>query len=233
MQDQYLPKEHHYSQRTGWLRAAVLGANDGILSTASLMIGVASAHSSPSGILIAGIAGLTAGALSMAAGEYVSVSSQADTEKADLEIERAALHKFPEEELEELTQIYIDRGVEPVTAQAVARQLTHHDALSAHARDEIGLTELAAARPLQAAASSAASFSAGAVLPLAAAALSPAAFVTPVVAAVSLLALALLGWLSARAGGARKLPAVARVVFWGAAAMLATGLIGAAVGTVV
>lgn len=233
MQDRYLPKEHHYSQRTGWLRAAVLGANDGILSTASLMIGVASAHSSPSGILIAGIAGLTAGALSMAAGEYVSVSSQADTEKADLEIERAALHKFPEQELEELVQIYIDRGVEPVTAQAVARQLTSHDALNAHARDEIGLTDVAAARPLQAAWSSAASFSAGAVLPLAAAALSPEAFVTPVVAAVSLLALALLGWLSAKAGGARKWPAVVRVVFWGAAAMLATGLIGTAVGTVV
>ena len=233
MPDPYLPKEHHYSQRTGWLRASVLGANDGIVSTASLMIGVASAAASPSDILVAGIAGLVAGAMSMAAGEFVSVSSQADTEKADLEIERLALHKFPEEELDELMQIYIDRGVEPVTARAVAEQLTRHDALSAHARDEIGLTEVASANPIQAAWSSAASFSAGAILPLIAAALAPSGTVTPVVAAVSLLALAILGWLSAKAGGAKKRRAVIRVVFWGVAAMVITGLIGAAVGTVV
>ncbi|MGE6698720.1 VIT1/CCC1 transporter family protein [Hyphomonas sp. NPDC076900] len=233
MPDPYLPKEHHYSQRTGWLRASVLGANDGIVSTASLMIGVASAAASASDILVAGIAGLVAGAMSMAAGEFVSVSSQADTEMADLEIERLALHKFPEEELDELTQIYIDRGVEPVTARSVAEQLTRHDALSAHARDEIGLTEVASANPIQAAWSSAGSFSAGATLPLIAAALAPSGTVTPVVAAVSLLALAILGWLSAKAGGAKKRRAVIRVVFWGAAAMLITGLIGAAVGTVV
>lgn len=233
MPDPYLPKEHHYSQRMGWLRASVLGANDGIVSTASLMIGVASADTSGAGILIAGMAGLVAGAMSMAAGEFVSVSSQADTEKADLEIERLALEKFPEEELEELTQVYIDRGVEPVTARAVAEQLSRHDALSAHARDEIGLTEVASANPVQAAWSSAASFSAGAILPLAAGALVPEGSVTLVVALVSLLALAILGWLSAKAGGAGKLRAVIRVVFWGAAAMIVTGLIGAAFGTVV
>lgn len=233
MPDAYLPKEHHYSHRTGWLRAAVLGANDGIVSTASLMIGVASADTSGAGILIAGMAGLVAGAMSMAAGEFVSVSSQADTEKADLELERKALQKFPQEELEELTQIYIDRGVEPVTAQAVAEQLTRADALGAHARDEIGLTEIASANPIQAAWSSAASFSIGAALPLAAGALAPAGMVTPVVAAVSLLSLAILGWLSAKAGGARRIRAVVRVVFWGVAAMVVTGLIGAAFGTVV
>ncbi|MBY9068388.1 VIT family protein [Hyphomonas sp. WL0036] len=233
MPDAYLPKEHHYSQRTGWLRASVLGANDGIVSTASLMIGVASAETSASGILVAGMAGLVAGAMSMAAGEFVSVSSQADTEKADLEIERAALQAYPEEELEELTQIYIDRGVEPVTARAVAEQLSRHDALSAHARDEIGLTEVASANPIQAAWSSAASFSAGAILPLIAAALAPANLVTTVVAVVSLLSLAVLGWLSAKAGGAGCVRAVVRVVFWGAAAMIVTGLIGAAFGTVV
>ncbi|PKP80585.1 MAG: hypothetical protein CVT79_15005 [Alphaproteobacteria bacterium HGW-Alphaproteobacteria-18] len=233
MPDPYLPKEHHFSHRTGWLRAAVLGANDGIVSTASLVIGVASADASPSAILVAGMAGLVAGAMSMAAGEFVSVSSQSDTEKADLEIERKALQKFPEEELEELTQIYIERGVEPATAQAVATQLTRHDALSAHARDEIGITEIATARPIQAAWSSAASFSTGAALPLAAAALAPEALVTPVVAVVSLISLAILGWLSASAGGAGKTRAVVRVVFWGAAAMVVTGLIGAAFGTVV
>ncbi len=233
MPDTYLPKEHHYSQRTGWLRAAVLGANDGIVSTASLMIGVASAAAATSDILLAGIAALVAGAMSMAAGEFVSVSSQADTEKADLEIERLALHSFPEEELEELTQVYIDRGVEPVTARAVAEQLTRHDALSAHARDEIGLTEIASANPVQAAWSSAASFATGAILPLGAAILAPEGTVTPVVAGVSLLSLAILGWLSAKAGGAKKRRAVIRVVFWGAAAMILTGLIGAVFGTVV
>lgn len=230
-----LPTPHaelHYATRTGWLRAAVLGANDGILSTASLVIGVASASASPSAILTAGVAGLVAGALSMAAGEYVSVSSQADTEKADLEIERRALEEYPKEELEELTEIYIRRGVEPATAREVARQLTRHDALGAHARDEIGLGEAVAANPIQAAWSSAAAFSTGAALPLAAAALAPAGQVTPVVAAASLLSLAILGWLSAKAGGARKLRAMVRIVFWGAAAMILTGLIGAAFGTI-
>lgn len=229
----YLPREHHFSQRGGWLRASVLGANDGILSTASLMIGVASAESSVTGILLAGMAGLTAGAMSMAAGEFVSVSSQADTERADLEIERRALETYPEEELEELAGIYIARGVEPETARAVAEQLTRADALQAHARDEIGLTETGAARPVQAALSSAASFSAGAVLPLAAAALAPASLVTPIVSIVTLTSLALLGWISASAGGARRLRAVVRTVFWGSAAMLTTGLIGAAFGVLV
>lgn len=233
MPDPYLPKEHHYMHRIGWLRAAVLGANDGIVSTASLMIGVASAAASLSDILVAGGAGLVAGAMSMAAGEYVSVSSQSDTEKADLETERKAIQKFPEEELEELALIYVERGVEPETARAVAEQLSRRDALSAHARDELGMHDMIAARPIQAAWSSAASFSAGAVLPLIAAALAPEGTVTPVVATVSLLALAILGWLSAKAGGAGKRRAVVRVVFWGAAAMIVTGLIGAAFGTVV
>lgn len=233
MPDPYLPKEHHYMHRVGWLRATVLGANDGIVSTASLVIGVAAAATAPSEILVAGMAGLVAGAMSMAAGEYVSVSSQSDTEKADLETERKALQKFPEEELEELALIYMERGVEPETARAVAEQLSRKDALGAHARDELGLHETVAARPIQAAASSAASFSIGAALPLISAALSPADMLTPVVAGVSLLSLALLGWLSASAGGAGKTRAVIRVVFWGAAAMVVTGLIGAAFGTVV
>lgn len=233
MGSDYLPPEHHYSHRGGWLRASVLGANDGILSTASLMIGVASAESSATGILIAGMAGLAAGAMSMAAGEFVSVSSQADTEKADLEIERRALRDFPEQELEELTQIYIRRGVEPPTARAVAEQLTRADALTAHARDEIGLTEIASANPIQAALSSAASFAAGALLPLTAAALAPGHLVTPVVGIVTLVSLALLGWLSAEAGGAGRRRAVLRTVFWGSAAMVTTGLIGAAFGVLI
>ncbi|MFN4185956.1 MAG: VIT family protein [Hyphomonas sp.] len=233
MPDPYLPKEHHFMHRVGWLRATVLGANDGIVSTASLVIGVAAAAAASSEILVAGMAGLVAGAMSMAAGEYVSVSSQSDTEKADLETERRALQKFPAEELEELTLIYVERGVELETARAVAEQLSRKDALGAHARDELGLHETVAARPIQAALSSAASFSVGAALPLIAAALSPAELLTPVVAGVSLLSLALLGWLSASAGGAGKARAVIRVVFWGAAAMIITGLIGAAFGTVV
>ena len=225
--------EHHYSHRIGWLRATVLGANDGILSTASLMIGVASAAASTGAILTAGLAGLVAGAMSMAAGEYVSVSSQADTEQADLEIERAALRDHPEAELVELAHIYMNRGVEKDTAYEVARQLTEKDALEAHARDELGINEIVAARPIQAAVSSALSFSVGAVLPLLAAVFSPADLVTPVVAGVSLLALVLLGMASAKAGGAGKFKAIVRIVFWGAAAMLVTGLIGAAFGTVV
>lgn len=224
--------ERHYVQRTGWLRASVLGANDGIVSTASLVIGVASAAAAPADILLAGTAGLVAGAMSMAAGEYVSVSSQADTEDADLEIERQALQKYPAEELDELTAIYVTRGVEPATARAVAEQLTRHDALGAHARDEIGLSEATPANPVQAALSSAAAFSAGAALPLASVALAPASYVTPVVAAVSLACMATLGWLSASAGGAKKGRAMLRIVFWGSVAMLITGLIGAAFGTV-
>ena len=171
--------------------------------------------------------------MSMAAGEYVSVSSQSDTEKADLETERKALQKFPEEELEELALIYMERGVEPQTARAVAAQLSRKDALGAHARDELGMHEMVAARPIQAALSSAASFSIGAALPLMAAVLSPPELLTPIVAGVSLISLAILGWMSASAGGAGKTRAVIRVVFWGAAAMLVTGLIGAAFGTVV
>lgn len=225
--------EHHYSHRIGWLRATVLGANDGILSTASLMIGVASADASQGAILTAGLAGLAAGAMSMAAGEYVSVSSQADTERADLEIEKAALQAHPEAELVELAHIYMNRGVEKDTAYEVARQLMEKDALEAHARDELGINEIVTARPVQAAISSALSFAAGATLPLLAGLLAPAAFVTPVVALVSLLALVLLGLASAKAGGAQKLKATIRIVFWGVVAMLVTGLIGAAFGTVV
>jgi len=198
----YIHTEHHNIHRVGWLRAAVLGANDGILSTASLMIGVASADATPASILIAGLAGLVAGAMSMAAGEFVSVSSQADVEKADLEIEKQALKEYPEAELEELAEIYRKRGLRADTAMEVAQQLTANDALEAHARDELGLTEYGTARPIQAAMSSAASFSAGAVLPLIAALASPAGSVTLVVAAVSLIALAILGALSARAGPA-------------------------------
>lgn len=231
--DSYIHAEHHYFQRVGWLRAAVLGANDGILSTAGLVIGVASADASPSAILTAGLAGLVAGAMSMAAGEYVSVSSQADLEKADLEVERAALKSHPEAELQELTDIYIARGLDEETAREVARQLHAHDALEAHARDELGMNDTVAARPVQAAFSSAASFSIGALLPLMAALVSPAAWITPVVAIASLIGLAILGALSARAGGASKRKAAARVVFWGVIAMLVTGLIGKLFGTVV
>jgi len=231
--DSYIHVEHHYFQRVGWLRAAVLGANDGILSTASLVIGVASADATPGAILTAGLAGLVAGAMSMAAGEYVSVSSQADLEKADMAIEKAALEDHPEAELEELTDIYLKRGLNPDTALEVARQLTAHDALEAHARDELGMNEVVAARPVQAALSSAATFSIGAVLPVLAAVFSPANLLTPVVAVVSLLSLAILGALSARAGGASKSKAIVRVVFWGVAAMVVTGVIGKLFGTVV
>ncbi|MGB2178005.1 MAG: VIT family protein [Hyphomonas sp.] len=231
--ESYIHVEHHYFQRIGWLRAAVLGANDGILSTAGLVIGVASAEASTGAILTAGLAGLVAGAMSMAAGEYVSVSSQADLEKADLEIERAALKSHPDAELEELTGIYINRGLTPETAREVARQLTEHDALEAHARDELGMSDAVAARPVQAAFSSAASFTIGAILPILAALFAPAGLITPVVAVVSLISLAILGALSARAGGASKLKAASRVVFWGVAAMLVTGVIGHLFGTVV
>ncbi|MFN3370865.1 MAG: VIT family protein [Sphingomonadaceae bacterium] len=225
--------ERHAVGRIGWLRAAVLGANDGIVSTASLVIGVAAAGAGRPEILLAGLAGLTAGAMSMAAGEYVSVSSQSDTERADLARESRELATQPEAEEAELAAIYRARGLDPETARLVARQLMAHDALGAHARDELGLTETAAARPLQAAAASAATFSAGAALPLLAVLLSPASAIVPVVAASALASLMLLGWLGARAGAAPVIPSVARVAFWGAAAMAVTALVGRLFGTTV
>ncbi|TCS62626.1 VIT1/CCC1 transporter family protein [Varunaivibrio sulfuroxidans] len=225
--------EHHYIHRTGWLRAAVLGANDGIVSTASLIVGVAAAATDRSGILLAGVAGLVAGAMSMASGEYVSVSSQADTERADLKKERAALDDSPEVELEELTQIYTGRGVEIALARRVAVQLMAHDDLGAHARDELGISETLSARPVQAALTSALTFSLGAALPLAAAALLPVGQAIPGVSLTSLIALAALGALSARAGGANIFRAALRVTLWGAMAMAATAAIGALFGRVV
>lgn len=224
--------EDHFIHRVGWLRAAVLGANDGILSTASLIVGVAAADSSHAAILVAGVAGLVAGAMSMAAGEYVSVSSQADTERADLETERRALEAEPLEELDELTEIYVRRGVEPALARQVALQLTAQDDLATHARDELGITDTAAARPVQAALTSAATFSVGALLPLLAVTLAPLAYAVPVVATASLASLALLGAVAASAGGADKLKGALRVTLWGALAMVATTVIGRLVGTV-
>lgn len=218
--------EQHYIHRTGWLRAAVLGANDGIVSTASLIIGVASASATSSSILVAGTAALVAGAMSMAAGEFVSVSSQSDSEAADLETERAALKTNPTAELQELADIYAMRGVDPQLALQVATQLSAHDALGAHARDELGISEHSTAKPIQAAATSAASFAAGAAVPLCAAVIMPVAHITMSVAVVSLVGLALLGMLSAKAGGAGRLRATVRVVAWGTAAMVVTGLVG-------
>jgi len=224
--------ERHYAHRIGWLRAAVLGANDGIVSTASLVIGVAAAHAARGEVLIAGVAGLVAGAMSMAAGEYVSVSSQADTEKADLDRERRELDQNHEFERQELAAIYVNRGLEPSLATEVADQLMAHDALGAHARDELGFSETHAARPIQAAWASAATFAVGAALPLLIALLSPPAFLIVPVAVASLLFLALLGALAARAGGASLLVGAARVTLWGALAMAATAAVGAALGTV-
>ncbi len=224
------PVEHHFVQRIGWLRAAVLGANDGIVSTASLLVGVAAASIDHSEILVAGVAGLVAGAMSMAAGEYVSVSSQSDTERADLNTERKALEDAPEDELEELAQIYVARGVEIGLARQVSRQLTEHDGLAAHARDELGMSDTAAARPVQAAVTSAASFSVGAILPLAAAVFSSAGNVIAVVSVTALVSLGLLGVISARAGGADVLRAASRVTIWGAVAMAITAGIGALFG---
>ncbi|MEX2165687.1 MAG: VIT family protein [Methyloceanibacter sp.] len=226
-------KERHLVSRIGWLRAAVLGANDGIISTASLILGVAGASASKSSILLAGIAGLVAGAMSMAAGEYVSVSSQSDTENADLARERGELATEPEAEREELTQIYVERGVEIALARQVADQLTAKDALGAHARDELGISEITTARPVQAALTSAATFSAGATAPLALVLVSPGDWLVPVVAVGSLLALAMLGWLGAKTGGAEVLKPVLRVTFWGALAMAITFGIGVLVGTAV
>jgi len=225
--------ERHYSQRIGWLRAAVLGANDGIVSTASLLVGVAAAEASRSSILVAGVAGLVAGAMSMAAGEYVSVSSQADTEQADLARERKELRAAPAAELEELRQIYVARGLDPALALNVAQQLTARDALAAHARDELGLSVVHTARPVQAAMASAATFAVGAALPLILAALVPAPRIVFAVPLGSLFSLAGLGALSAEAGGARRGRAVLRVTFWGAFAMALTAAIGRLFGTVV
>jgi VIT1/CCC1 family predicted Fe2+/Mn2+ transporter len=225
--------ERHYAERIGWLRAAVLGANDGIVSTASLVVGVAAAHAARSEVLIAGMAGLVAGAMSMAAGEYVSVSSQADTEKADLERERRELDEDVELERDELAAIYVDRGLEPPLARQVADQLMAHDALGAHARDELGLSEMHSARPLQAAAASAATFTVGAALPLTLAWIGPAAVLAPVVAGGSIMFLAFLGGLAARAGGAGIVLGAGRVTLWGALAMAATALVGWLFGTVV
>lgn len=223
--------EGHYTGRIGWLRAAVLGANDGIVSTASLVVGVAAADTSREGILIAGIAGLVAGAMSMAAGEYVSVSSQADSEKADIIRERHQLAENDEFERKELAAIYVKRGLEPLLAHQVADQLMAHDALAAHARDELGISEVHSARPIQAAFASAISFAVGASLPIAIVLLTPARFLFLSVVGGALFFLAVLGALAARAGGANAFIGAGRVMLWGALAMAATAAIGAALGT--
>ena len=219
--------ERHRTDRVGWLRAAVLGANDGIVSTASLLVGVAAANATQGNLLLTGIAGLVAGAMSMAAGEYVSVHSQADAEKADLSKEKKELEQEPAAELRELTAIYVRRGLEPRLALQVAEQLTAHDALGAHARDELGISQTLAARPVQAALASAASFAAGALLPLAVAAVAPRPSLLAWIGGTSLASLALLGAIAARAGGARMATGAWRVTFWGALAMVITAGIGA------
>jgi VIT1/CCC1 family predicted Fe2+/Mn2+ transporter len=229
----HLHPESHLVSRIGWLRAAVLGANDGIVSTASLIVGVAAATATSSDVLIAGIAGLVAGAMSMAAGEYVSVSSQSDTERADLARERAELASQPGFEREELAQIYVKRGLEPKLARKVADQLMAKDALGAHARDELGISEMMAARPVQAALTSAATFAVGAAMPLLMVIVAPPSAIVPVVSIASLAFLALLGAVGARAGGADVIKATWRVTFWGAMAMALTAGIGALVGTAV
>jgi len=226
-------REHHLVGRIGWLRAAVLGANDGILSTASLISGVAAAEATHSAVMIAGVAGLVAGAMSMAAGEYVSVSSQADTEEAELNRERQELVDDIAAEREELAQIYVHRGVEVDLAHTVARQLMEKDALGSHARDELGISEITTARPIQAALTSAITFASGAAMPLLAALLSPAEAIIPAVTVASLFFLAALGAVGARAGGANVGRAALRVVFWGALAMAVTAGIGKFVGTAV
>lgn len=223
-------RESHLIERVGWLRAAVLGANDGIVSTASLIVGVAAASQGRGEILVAGVAGLVAGAMSMAAGEYVSVSSQSDTERADLARERGELATQPELELAELAGIYAARGVEPGLAREVARQLTARDALGAHARDELGISEMTTARPVQAAFTSALTFAVGAALPLALAVVTPLPALVPAVSGASIAFLALLGGVGARAGGAPIWKAMARVTFWGAMAMALTAGVGAIFG---
>lgn len=230
-----MPKRHHWerhrTERIGWLRAAVLGANDGIVSTASLVLGVAAAHATHESIMVAGVAGLVAGAMSMAAGEYVSVHSQADTEKADLDRERKELQTDDHGERRELAAIYVGRGLDPALAKKVADQLMAHDALGAHARDELGISHINIAQPLQAALASAASFSVGAALPLLIAALTPPEVIIQVVAGASLAFLALLGAVAARVGGASIATGAMRVAFWGALAMGVTTGVGALFGT--
>ena len=224
-------RERHRTDRIGWLRAAVLGANDGIVSTASLVLGVAAANATHSNVMIAGIAGLVAGAMSMAAGEYVSVRSQADSEQAALNLERAELEADQHGERRELTAIYIGRGVEPALAKQVAEQLMAHDALGAHARDELGISETLSARPIQAAFTSAASFGVGAAMPLLGVALVSERSLLPVVSGTSLVFLAILGALAARVGGASVRVGAMRVTFWGALAMALTAGVGALFGT--
>jgi vacuolar iron transporter family protein len=226
-------KELHRTGRIGWLRAAVLGANDGILSTSSLVLGVAAAHATHSNVLVAGVAGLVAGAMSMAAGEYVSVHSQADTEQAELELERAELQADDKGEHTELMAIYVARGLDPSLAKQVAQQLMTHDALGAHARDELGISENFRARPIQAAFASAGSFAVGAAMPLVVTAMAPAARLILLVSGTSLMFLALLGGLAARAGGAAVTTGALRVTFWGALAMALTAAVGWLFGTVV
>ena len=229
----HLHRERHRTERIGWLRAAVLGANDGVVSTASLIVGVAAANVGRSEMLLASIAGLVAGAMSMAAGEYVSVSSQADTERADVARERAELAAEPEFEARELAGIYVARGLTPGLAAQVAEQLTAHDALGAHARDELGMSDVVSARPVQAGLTSAVSFAVGAILPLLTMLVAPPAHVALVVAATSLVCLTTLGAVSARTGGAPVRKASVRVAFWGALAMGLTALVGRLFGTVV
>lgn len=224
--------ELHRTEHIGWLRAAVLGANDGLISTSSLVVGVAAAQATREPILLAALAGLVAGALSMAAGEYVSVSSQADTERADLARERGELAATPQLEREELAGIYVARGLTPKLADQVAEQLMAHDALGAHARDELGMSEMTQARPLQAALASAAAFAAGATLPALLVWVAPLSYIAPVVVASSLVLLAVLGALAAYLGGASLLRGAARVTFWGAVAMATTALVGRLFGAV-
>src|ERR1035437_6383473 len=218
--------ERHRTDRIGWLRAAVLGANDGIVSTASLVVGVAAANASQGSILLTGVAGLVAGAMSMAAGEYVSVHSQADTESADLRLEHQEIKMDPKGEHRELAAIYVDRGLDPALAKQVAQQLMAHNALEAHARDELGITEVLKARPIQAALTSAVSFAVGAGLPLLISSLAPQRVLIPFVAGISLIFLALLGGVAARAGGAAVIKGALRVMFWGALAMGITASVG-------
>ena len=225
--------ERHRTNRVGWLRATVLGANDGIVSTASLLMGVTAANADHTTIVMTGLAGLVAGAMSMAAGEYVSVHSQSDTENADLARERAELVANPVAEAKELTAIYVSRGLDPALAQQVTEQLTKHDALGAHARDELGISQALSAQPIQAALASAASFAVGAALPLAVAALAPASSVPIWLTATSLAFLALLGTMAAWAGGTPMLPSVWRVTLWGALAMAITAGVGALFGATV
>jgi VIT1/CCC1 family predicted Fe2+/Mn2+ transporter len=228
-----LHRERHRADRIGWLRAAVLGANDGIVSTASLLLGVAAAHGTRSNLLVAGVAGLAAGAMAMAAGEYVSVHSQADTEEAELNRERSELKADDKGEHEELTAIYVDRGLDPSLAKQVADQLMAHDALGAHARDELGISETLRARPIQAALASASSFAVGAAMPLLVTAIAPASSLIVLVPGTSLVFLGVLGALAAGAGGAGVRVGAIRVMFWGALAMGLTAGVGALFGTIV